>query len=171
MRVYIGRIPTMAKEIVELITAEGDVEVEGEMLEEVELDISSVLREYTRVDRQITDRARDQIAERQLPYNHLYKVKHQIAKERGVGIGDESVDYLCNQITEMLLHSKHVEEVYAEDHQLCRIMRPSLRRHMALDSELDQEVRNRIKNLQEGTSDWEIEYKRVMEDVKNRRNL
>ena len=52
------------------------------MVEEVELDIASILKEYNRMDREITDRGRDFIAERGLPYNQLFKIKpnwHQSA--------------------------------------------------------------------------------------------
>ncbi len=171
MKVYPGRIAIMCKEIVDALTTEEQIEVEQEMLEEVELDIASIFKEYIRTDREITDKGRDVIAERSLPYSHLFKVKARLATERGFGIGDDSVDYLTTQIIEMLLHTSHVEEVFAEDHELRRSMRPVLRRQMAVDSELDLEVRNRIKNLQEGSSDWEVEYRRVMGEMKEARNL
>lgn len=171
MKLYQGRIPQIAKDILEALTVEEDIEVLPEELPEVELDISSVLKEYIRVDRDITDRARDMIASRDLPYNQLGKIKGQLAAERGFGLNDDAVDYLTSQIIEVLLHTVHVEEVYAEDHDLRRKMRPVLRRQMEVDSELDHEVRRRIKNLQEGTSTWETEYQKVMEDLKRNRKL
>ena len=171
MKVYTGRIDTMAQEILESVTEEEDIEVLPEMAEEVRLDIASVLREYVRLDREITDRARDVISDRGLPYNQLHKIKYKLAEERGFGIGEDSVDYLSSQIIEMLLHTAHVEEVYAENHDLRRKMRPAMRRHMSMESDLEQEVRNRIKNLQEGTSDWKIEYDKVMEQLKDGKNL
>ena len=171
MKVYTGRIPAMSKEILDTLTADEHIEVVGDMIPEVELDINAVLREYVRVDREITDQSRDEIAEKELPYNHLYKVKKKKAEVRAFGIGDDSVDYLTKQLIEMFLHTNHVDEVFAEDHEMRLAMRPILQRHMSMDSELDQEVRNRIKNLQEGTSDWDIEYKKTMENLKEAKKL
>ena len=37
------------------------------------------------------------------------------------------------------------------------------------DSELDAEVRGQLRNLKEGTSQWDIEYARVLEQVKRKR--
>jgi hypothetical protein len=42
---------------------------------------------------------------------------------------------------------------------------------MMVDEEIDQEVRNRIKNLEEGTQAWELEYKRAMEQIKRKHGL
>jgi len=42
---------------------------------------------------------------------------------------------------------------------------------MAVDEELDQEVRQRIRNLEEGTSAWDIEYKRVMDQMKMKHGI
>ena len=92
MKVYPGRIQMICKEIVEALMSEELVEVIPEMVEEVELDIASILKEYNRMDREITDRGRDFIAERGLPYNQLFKIKTKLASERGFGIGDDAVD-------------------------------------------------------------------------------
>ena len=50
-------------------------------------------------------------------------------------------------------------------------MTPILRRHMEIDSGLDAEVRSKIKNLQEGTAAFEVEYAKVMEQIKHKRGL
>ena len=42
---------------------------------------------------------------------------------------------------------------------------------MEIEDEIDQEARAKIKNLQEGTRDWEIEYAKAMSQVKKRRGL
>jgi hypothetical protein len=106
------------------------------------------------------------ISERGLAFNQVTKLRTKLADERGFGIGEKGIDYLTRQIIEALFHSRHVAEIYAEDHVLRRIMRDVLREHLKLNDDLDQEVRRRIKNLQEGTASWEIEYHKVMEDLK-----
>lgn len=36
-----------------------------------------------------------------------------------------------------------------------------------MDSDLDKQVKARIKNLQEGTTDYEVEYKKTMEQIRS----
>ena len=98
-------------------------------------------------------------------------VKTRLADERGFGVGDRAVDYLTRQIIEALFHSRHVDEVFSEDHTLRKSLRDVLNQHLHVDSDLDVEVRKRIKNLQEGTQSWEVEYQKVMQDLKRLKGL
>ena len=61
--------------------------------------------------------------------------------------------------------------VVADDSVLRSKIQVVLKKHMAVDQEVDLEVRNRIKNLEEGTAAWEVEYQKVMEQVKRRRGV
>jgi len=172
MKLYPGKIPSIAKEILAALTAEeGVIEVLPEEMDEVSLDIESVLKEYVRVDKEITERARDEIANGGLDYTHLGKSKSRIAAERGVGIGEDAIDYIVRQIIEQLMHSSHVEEVFADDAELTRRIVPVLKKQTTMESDLDLEVRRQIRNLQEGTVSWEIEYQRRMDDLKRTRRL
>ena len=171
MKLYPGKIASISQEITTALTAAGDIEVRESEVTEVELDISSVLKEYVRVEREITDRARDLIASRDLDYTSLNKLKRQVADDRGFKLGEDAIEYIIQQVIEMLLHSVHVDEVYAEDHELRAKMTGVLRKHMTVDSDLDREVRRRIKNLQEGTTSWEVEYRRLMDDLKRTKRL
>ena len=69
------------------------------------------------------------------------------------------------------MHSNNVDEVYVEDHDLRRRMRPIVRKNIDLDEAVDQEVRGRLKHLQEGTRSWEVEYQRVVGDIQRRKGL
>jgi hypothetical protein len=69
------------------------------------------------------------------------------------------------------MQSAHVEEIYADDATLRRKIKQILSAHMDVDAELDRQVRDRIKNLQEGTQTWEIEYGKVLEQMKDRLGL
>jgi hypothetical protein len=42
---------------------------------------------------------------------------------------------------------------------------------MDVETDLDREVRSKIKNLEEGTNTFEVEYARVMEQIKKTRGL
>ena len=43
-------------------------------------------------------------------YEQLPKIKRSMAEERDIGIGDESVSYIANQILEAFMHSRFVDE-------------------------------------------------------------
>lgn len=169
MRLYSAKVPVIAGEIVRVLTTEGDIETTNPR--EVELDIESVLKEYLRLEREITERAKDRIEATGGDRSDLARHKKILAEQRGFGLGEEAIPWLLNQMLQMLMRSPNVDEVYSEDEAIRRKMRAVLQRHMAADEELDREVRARIKNLQEGTQAWEIEYARVMEQVKRRRGL
>jgi len=46
-----------------------------------------------------------------------------------------------------------------------------LKKHMHIDEEIDAEVRRRIKNLEEGTATWEVEYQKALDQIKKNRRL
>tara|TARA_B100001094_G_C18015219_1_gene712212 strand:+ start:44 stop:568 length:525 start_codon:yes stop_codon:yes gene_type:complete len=171
MRLYAGKVTPISNDMFRALTGSGAVEPEPEMDGEVLLDIESVLKEYIRTDREIVNQARETISQGGLEFRQLHKIKNKIADERGFGIGDKAMDYLTRQIIECLFHSRHVAEIYVEDNELRRQLRTVLRQHLKVDDELDQEVRKRIQNLQEGTSNWEIEYNKVMTDLKRIKGL
>jgi uncharacterized protein len=169
MRLYTGKVPVISAEMVRVLTDAGDIEVAAPA--EVELDVQAVLKEYIRLEREITDRAKDLLEARRLPYDQLGKLKRALAEEKEFGLGEEALTWISNQLLETFMHSQNVDEVYADDATLRKRMKEILRKHMAVDDTLDAEVRQRIKNLQEGTSTWELEYNRVMEQIKKKHHL
>lgn len=169
MRLFPGKVAAAAGEIIKDLTSAGDIEVSN--AQEAQLDVEAVLKEYLRMDHELTDRAKDLLDERKLPYGQFFKVKRSLAEEREFAVGDEAVGWIANQILEAFMHSPHVDEVYADDATLRRKIRDLLVKHMSMDEQLDEEVRRRIKNLEEGTATWEIEYAKVMEQMKRKHGL
>ncbi len=171
MRLYEGKLPIISHEIVDdLITGEL-IEVDPESRGEAELDVEAILNEYMRVEFELNEHAREILQIRDLDFSNFYRIKKKLAEERGFKIGDESIDYLILQIIELFMHSAHIEEVYGDDKDLRLKMGPVLRKHTEMQEELDREVRNKIRNLEEGGADWEIEYSKAMEKVKRLKNL
>jgi hypothetical protein len=84
---------------------------------------------------------------------------------------DEQLPYLVSQLLTMLFHSNNVAEVFSEDADLRKKITTVLRNHTSNTTELDREVRSKIRNLQEGTAAFEIEYERVMSQLKARKGL
>lgn len=169
MKLYSGRIPLCAQEIVRVLSQNGDIEVANPG--EAQLDVESVLKEYLRMDREVSDRAKDMLDTRGLPREQYGKVKRIIAEERGFGLGDESVGWMADQLIEVLMHSNHVDEVFADDGTLRVRIRDVLRKHMQVEEELEADVRKRITHLEEGTAAWEIEYERAKAAIKRAKGL
>ncbi len=169
MKLYSGKIPVIAAETIRSLVEAEDIEVEDP--KEAELDIESVLKEYVRMDREITDQAKDLLEQRRLDYGQFGKLKRGLAEERGFALGDEAANWISNQILETFMQSAHIEEVFAEDTVLRKKLKEILKKHMSVDAELDEEVRQRIKNLAEGTQTWELEYAKVMEQMKRKHGL
>lgn len=169
MRIYRERVTPVARDIVKSLLDAELLEVEPENIEEVELDIESVLKEYRRMDYELTEKARDLVSARGLDYSHTFKLKNRLAAEQRFALGDDALDFLADQMLEILLQSRFVEEVYGEDHDLRAKIAPVLKRELTIDSDLDQQVKRRIKNLQEGTADYDVEYQKTMEQLRSNR--
>ena len=169
MRLYSGKVPVIAEEIVQTLVKDGDIETDK--VEEVRLDVEAVMKEYLRQERQVVDEAKSRMEARGLPYAQLGKVKSTIARERQIPIGEDMLPYLLEQILTIFVHSANVEEVFAEDHVLRKKMTTIMRRHMEVEGELDREVRSKIKNLEEGTASFEIEYQRTLDELKRKKRL
>jgi hypothetical protein len=169
MKLYGAKVPIIARDIIRQLTAAEQIEVNNQ--EEAELDIQSVLKEYIRRDREVTEESKDMIEHRGISHGQFGKVKRMIADRKGHGLGEDGILWMCNQILETFMQSQFVEEIFATDSELRRKMTEIMRRHMLVDEELDAEVRTRIKNLQEGSAHWEVEYGRVMDQIKRKRGL
>ncbi len=173
MRIYRGRIEPAAMDIAKALIKKEMIEVPQELIDEVQKDLESVLFEYQRMEREINERAKDLIAKRGLTYSSIGKLKRALAQEKSFKIDDEALDYVVEQMIEIMFSSQHVEEVFGEDHEINRIIAPILRKHMSIDDDLDKEVRQKIKHLQdaEGTMNWEFEYSRVKADLERLKKL
>lgn len=169
MKLYAGKVDTISTEIIGKLVREEDIEVAD--AHEAELDVASVLKEYLRLDRELTERAKDILEIRGLPYSAFGRTKRGLADQQDFGLGDEALSWMCTQLLETFMQSRHIEEIYCDDVTMRRKIKDVLKKHMAVDDELDQEVRQRIKNLQEGTQSWEIEYKRVMDQMKQKHGI
>ena len=169
MRLYSGKVGTIAGEIVKTLTDASDIETSSPR--EVQADIEAVLNQYLRTEKEASDKAKDAMQARGIPTGDFARMKKLSAEQMGIKIGDETVDYLLDQILEILMHSANVDEIFSEDIALRRKMAPILKRHMAVDEEVDREVRDKLKHMQEGTSTWEVEYSRIKEDIRRRKGL
>jgi hypothetical protein len=169
MKLYLGKVDSIATDIVGRLLADSDIEVSER--NEAELDVVSVLKEYVRLDRELTERAKDVMEIRGLPYAQFGRIKRSLADQKEFGLGEDGITWILNQLLETFMQSKAVDEIFADDATLRRKVRDILKKHMTVDEELDKEVRQRIKNLEEGSATWEIEYAKVMDQMKLRHGI
>ena len=172
MRLYSAKVPSIAQEVVRALLSSKDIDLEDAGAQkEVIADVESVLRSYLETERLVDEKTRDLLQRTGRGTNEFGKVREQIAEHQGIKVGDETLDYLLDQVVAMLMHSSHVEEVYAEDVVLRRRMTPIFKKYMQADADVDTEVRAQLKHVKEGTSQWDIEYSRALEAVKRRRGI
>jgi len=169
MRLYRGKIEPITEEVVRALRESGAVEFENEV--EARIDIESVLKEYLRLDKEVVEEAKNRMEVRGLGYSQLGRTRTQVSKERGIPGQDEVLPYLIEQLLNILFHSHNVAEIFVEDVEIRKQIAPILRKHMDVETDLDRDVRSKIKNLQEGTSDFEVEYAKVMETMKQKKRL
>jgi hypothetical protein len=169
MRLHSAKVPEISHLMVHALTSSGDIETESP--KEVELDVQAVLNQFITDEQEISDKAKDVLAQRGLPQTELGRIKKLLADERKLKLGEDAIDYLLDQLVEMLMHSANVDEVFSEDYELRRKMRDPLRKQLADEQALEQEIRGHLRHVQEGTGLWEIEYRRMMEDIKRRKGL
>ncbi len=169
MRLFSGKITGLSDELVKALAE--NQEIECETRKEVAKDLESVFTTYLDLDRQANERAKDLLQQRGMPQTEFSRLKRLAAEQKGIKVGDEMMDYLLDQLIEMLLHSNNVDEVFVEDHALRKRMRPVLRKYLELDEEMQNEVRSKLKHVQEGTRTWEVEYQRLMGEIQRRKGL
>lgn len=169
MRLYSGKIGSIAAESVKALVAANQIETESP--KEVELDVASVLNSYVRSEQEASDLAREWQTRQGLSASELPRLKRSAAEKKGIKTGEDTLDFLLDQVVEMLMHSSNVDEVFGQDHELRRTMAPIFKKHMAAEEELEREVRGQLKHVREGTPAWEIEYQRMREDMRRRKGL
>lgn len=169
MRLYGAKVASIAQEVVKTLVSQKDIETDAP--KEVQADVEAVLKSYLDTERVVDEKTRELLQRTNRGTGEFQRVRAQVAESHGIKVGDEMLDYVLDQVVEMLMHSANVEEVFAEDVALRRHMVPIFKKHMGVDAELETEVRAQLRHLKEGTSQWDIEHARVLEQVKRKRGL
>ena len=171
MRVYPKLVPIIAREVIQRLTQDSDIEVEPIRAADAELDLAAIMREYLANEERVNQATREALERRGYDFSKFNQVKREMADVRGFKLGDEGIEFLINQMLEFLLISRNVEEVFSDDN----VMRPKvlqvMKKHLDIDEDIDREARGRLKHLQEGTSAYEIEYQKVLEQIRRARGL
>jgi hypothetical protein len=171
MKVYPKVIPVISRETIQLLMQDGDIEVEPMRIADAEMDLSAIMREYLTNEERVNQATREALERRGYDYSKFNQVKREMADVRGFKMGDEGIEYVINQMIEFLLISRNVEEVFAPDNVLRQKIFAVMKKHLDVDEEIDREARARLKHLQEGTSAFDIEYNKTVEQIRRARGL
>jgi hypothetical protein len=171
MRLYPKVIPVISRETIQQLMQDGDIEVEPMRIADAEMDLSAIMREYLTNEERVNQATREALERRGYDYSKFNQVKREMADVRGFKMGDEGIEYVINQMIEFLLISRNVEEVFAADTALRQKIFVVMKKHLDVDEEIDREARARLKHLQEGTSAFDIEYNKTVEQIRRARGL
>ncbi|MDP1915937.1 MAG: DUF507 family protein [Myxococcales bacterium] len=171
MRLYPKLVPLIAREIIDRLAKEKDIEVEAIRMSDAELDMSAIMREYLANEERVNQATREALERRGYDFSKFNQVKREMSDVRGFKIGDDGIEFVINQMLEFLLISRNVEEVFSDDTQMRPKIMQIMKKHLDVDEEIDREARGRLKHLQEGTSAYEIEYQKTLEQIRRARGL
>ncbi|MCI0574087.1 MAG: DUF507 family protein [Myxococcaceae bacterium] len=171
MRLYPKVIPIISRECVQALMKDGDIEVEPMRVADAEMDLSAIMREYLANEERVNQATREALERRGYDYSKFNQVKREMADVRGFKMGEEGVEYVINQMIEFLLISRNVEEVFSADNVIRQKVFAVMKKHLDVDDEIDKEARARLKHLQEGTSAFDIEYNKTVEQIRRARGL
>jgi uncharacterized protein len=171
MKIYRRVIPKIAKDVIRALLANRAIEVEDGHRDEAELDVAGVLVDYLDTLDKVKHDAQEALQRHNLPAEMLGRVKQSIADSRKVVMGDGALEHVIDRLISGLFDSKHIEEVFMDDNELRKIVQAAVQKYLGVDEELDREVRGRLKNLREGTTEWEVEYGRLIEQMRGTKAL
>jgi hypothetical protein len=171
MRLYPKLVPLIAREIIDRLAKDKDIEVEAIRMADAEMDMAAIMREYLANEERVNQATREALERRGYDFSKFNQVKREMADVRGFKLGDDGIEFVINQMLEFLLISRNIEEVFADDTQMRPKILQVMKKHLDIDEEIDREARGRLKHLQEGTSAYEIEYQKTLEQIRRARGL
>ena len=129
------------------------------------------MEDYLRRDMEMRGRVKDHMADRNIPFTDYGRVRKRLAEEANHPIGDDVERYLARQFVECLMITRFVDEVYEEDRVMYKKALDVLREHDVDERAIREEALQKIKNVREGTVDYELALQAAVKDVKRRRGL
>ncbi len=171
MRLYRSQVPRIAEDIIDTLALEGDIVVEQSDRDDAIQDIRAIMEEYLRQEGKVVQRTREFMERNNVTYDQFGKIKSRVSDDLNHPTGDDGIRWIAGQILENFMISRYIAEVFGEDRLMRKTLMKLFRKHLIDEADLDREVRARLKNLRPGTEKWEIEYRRVLEEVRRKRNL
>jgi len=171
VKLYRARIPQIATAVIERLSADGDIEVEGSDREEAASDLVAIMESYLRRDNDLREAVRDEMDRKNLPYDQYGKVKGAISEGWGHPTGDDVDRFLARQFIENFMISNFIGEVYTDDRELYKKILDLLKPFDVDERALRAEAEERIKNVKEGSVERQDALNRALKEVRKRHGL
>ncbi len=171
MKLYQAKVPLIAQEVIATLVKEGSIEVAPDSRQEAELDLVAIMEEYLRRDRALRERVREYMHERAVPYDQYGRVRGRMADSWNHPTGDDVEKFLSRQFVENFMISHFIEEVFAEDSALYKRILELLREYHVDERAIREEAQQKVKNVREGTVEYEIALSQAIREVKQRVGL
>jgi hypothetical protein len=171
MKLYRAKVPMIAQECIGRLSDDGDIELVEGKRSEAEQDLVAIMEEYLRRDFELREQIKDHMADGEIPYGRFGRIRSEMAEERGHPLGDDVERYLVRQFVENLMISPAIEEVFEEDKVIYKKLMEVVKGHDVDEDALREEAKDKIKNVREGTVDYEIAMRNAIRDVKKRKGL
>lgn len=123
MQLLRKHIPRIAKDIISRLQSDGAVEVRTGLTYEAELDLAAILIEWSNAEDQMNREAHAALVRRGLGADRFEQVKRDLARTNKHATGDDAPPHLVELMVGELMKSRHIEEVFAADHELRRQIR------------------------------------------------
>ncbi len=171
MRLYRTRIPMIAHAVIDNLCNDGDIDVVLEERPEAEEDLVAIMETFLKRDLDLRDAVKDTMSKRSIPYDRYSKVRSEIAEGWGHPTGESVKKYLARQFVENFMISNFVQEVYSDDERLFRKILDIIRSFDVDERGLRDEAKGLVKNISEGTVDYEIAFAEALKETKRRHGL
>jgi hypothetical protein len=171
MRLYRSKIAAIASDCIQRLINDGDIDVAGDKRGDAELDLVAIMEDYLRRDGALREATRDYNAANSISFERAGRTRTQLAEADGHPLHDDVERYLARQFTESLMISPAVEEVYADDKVIWKKIFNIVKSHDVDEEAIREEARGKLKNMREGTVEFEIAMENAIRDVKKRRGL
>ena len=171
MKLYKSKIPEIAREVIARLSNDGDIEVVAESRADAELDLVAIMEEYLRRDSELREQIREHMSRHEVPYDQYGKVRGKLAEGWGHPTGDDVQRFLARQFVENFMISRFVDEVYADDRELYKKIREIVEKFDVDERAIREEAQGQVKNIAEGSVDYEIALAKAIKDVKRRHGL
>jgi len=171
MRLYRGKVPVIAQEVIKTLIDDGSIEVDVENRIEAELDLKAIMDDYLRRDRRIRSEVQDYMATRKIPYDRYGEIRKLKTQEHNHPTGDKVISYLASQFTEMFMNSASVEEVYSDDREIRSKVFGILKKHNVNEKELREEALIKLKHIDENSLEFQIRFPEALQEVRRKHGL
>ncbi len=130
MRLQPKVVPSIARDLIQTLIRDEDVEIEAARMSDAEMDMAAVMKEYLTAEEQVNAVTREALKRRGYDESRFDQVQREMADVRGFKMGDEGIEYVVDQMIEFLLASRNVQEVYADDDALRKKIFAILEKHL-----------------------------------------